>query len=106
VGYVDIDNLTNRERYKQEGTPQGSIISPLLANIYLHEFDYYIQEFLISEYTTGKTQNINKTNQNEINNFFIEKKNSVLIQDFVTLKKILPKLNYRKAIENNKAMYH
>jgi len=44
VGYVDIDNLTNRERYKQEGTPQGSIISPLLANIYLHEFDYYIQE--------------------------------------------------------------
>lgn len=27
-----------------EGTPQGGILSPLLANCYLHELDRYIAE--------------------------------------------------------------
>lgn len=34
------------------GTPQGSVLSPLLANIYLHEFDIWMQK-LIQEYTSG-----------------------------------------------------
>jgi len=35
------------------GTPQGSIISPILANIYLHEFDKYMVE-KITNYNCGK----------------------------------------------------
>lgn len=36
------------------GTPQGGIVSPLLANIVLHELDRYITETLIPTYTQGR----------------------------------------------------
>jgi retron-type reverse transcriptase len=55
AGYVDIHNLTKREEYKTEGTPQNSIISPLLANIYLHELDVFTQDEITPKYASGKT---------------------------------------------------
>jgi group II intron reverse transcriptase/maturase len=43
------------------GTPQGGVVSPLLANIYLHEFDSYVTGELIPAYTKGEKRKTNKT---------------------------------------------
>jgi group II intron reverse transcriptase/maturase len=50
AGY--LENWQYNRTYS--GTPQGGILSPQLANIYLHELDAYIEDVLIPQYTRGK----------------------------------------------------
>jgi group II intron reverse transcriptase/maturase len=42
------------------GTPQGGIVSPLLATIVLNELDVFVEDVLIPEYTQGKSRNYNQ----------------------------------------------
>jgi group II intron reverse transcriptase/maturase len=42
------------------GTPQGGVLSPLLANIYLHDLDTFIEETLIPQSTRGKKRKKNR----------------------------------------------
>ena len=41
------------------GTPQGGVISPLLANIYLDQLDQYVEQVLIPAYTRGEKRAAN-----------------------------------------------
>lgn len=41
------------------GAPQGGIVSPLLANIYLDRFDQYVEQTLIPAYTKGTKRKTN-----------------------------------------------
>lgn len=55
TGYVvDHKEFSNFE----VGVFQGSIMSPILSNIYLHEFDVFVDS-LIAEFTCGKERKKN-----------------------------------------------
>lgn len=49
AGYIDDGVKYNT----YTGVPQGGVISPVLSNIYLHEFDLFV-ETLIVKYSSGK----------------------------------------------------
>lgn len=54
AGYLEGTTQVN----SLAGTPQGSIVSPILANIYLHEFDLWMQKF-IAENEKGAKKRVN-----------------------------------------------
>ena len=52
-----------RHKPSLAGTPQGGVISPLLANIFLHELDTYVMEEMKPAFDKGKSRRANRPYQ-------------------------------------------
>lgn len=52
-GYIDFYNHPNNFEKSEVGTPQGSLISPILSNLVLHPFDCFVKNELLPEWNRG-----------------------------------------------------
>lgn len=95
VGYVDIHNLTQRSNYNNLGTPQGSLISPILCNIYLHDLDEFVVKELIPKYNAGKAR---RKNPNYSKRYSLTDLDKAILKEYPTLKKSLARVKHNKFV--------
>lgn len=64
AGTIELGDIVQRTL---EGTPQGSVLSPLLCNIFMHEFDLFMKN-LSETFKRGKTRRKNPLYRRIANN--------------------------------------
>jgi len=59
VGYINPHDLSDSKLEMTEGTPQGSILSPLFANILFDRFDRWVEMSLLTKFNVPRKDSIN-----------------------------------------------
>lgn len=92
AGYMEFNKYSN----SIAGTPQGSIVSPLLANIYLDKLDTFVTE-LKGNFDKGTKATINPV----YNRLSRRKERAKTIEDKMTIHKLLLQVPSKLDIDPN-----
>ena len=95
AGYVQIGSLTNPE-VNDEGTPKGSLISPILCNIYLHAFDTFVAEKLLTKYNYGELRVSSKEYKRE---HWLNAEDREILRVYPELEESLKRVKHNRVIE-------
>jgi RNA-directed DNA polymerase len=96
AGYIDVLSLNDRTQIPAEGVPQGSILSPLLSNIYLNKLDSFIEKEMLSVYNFGEKRTHNKE---YLRLKYVTKEEQELIDKFPELKKALVRVKHKRMLD-------
>lgn len=99
VGYVDVHNLNDRSKYNVVGTPQGSLISPIMNNILLHELDEYVTKEILPAYNKGKSR---KKNAEYSKRYTFSDFDKQIVKEYPSIKKALLRVKHNSVAKGNK----
>ena len=92
VGYINPHDLSDGKLEMEEGTPQGSILSPLFANILFDRFDRWVETNLLTKFNVLRKDSINPEYANAVNKHLGTEWNKVL----ENIKEHAPDVNRKK----------
>jgi len=95
AGFVQIGFLLNLEINNEE-TFQGSLISPILCNIYLHAFDKFVAEELLTKYNYGELRASNKEYKRE---HWLNAEDKDILRVYPELEESLKRVKHNRVIE-------
>lgn len=96
-GYIDIRKLANSVERVSEGIPQGSVLTPILINLYLHTLDCYIHNKLFPQWNLGNENDL-IFNHETPNKLTTQEKSLLAHMNIPELEETITKLKYNQWI--------